>query len=255
MSKRLLSVLYCAALNVPAALAQHGIEGGTPMTFFVTSEPIGDGGNLGGLVGADAHCEALADAVGAGGRGWRAYLSTQDRPGVPAVNARDRIGTGPWYNFYGVMIARDVAHLHGDTIEMARLGNNLTKISGVTEKGQIVPGLTDFPHPRDTDWEYVKTTPYSDGIPDRWNRVSARYGLHLRQLDEQRRAGSGRRRRSDGCGRGQAERADRLSRSQRRRQRVVELVARHARLQPARARHDARRRHVLLLCDGVTTNE
>ncbi|HEY5622911.1 MAG TPA: lectin [Gammaproteobacteria bacterium] len=162
MTVRLLFVFIIAAPSAPVALAQHGMEGGTPMTFFVTSEPIGDGGNLGGLEGADAHCEALADAVGAGGRGWRAYLSTQDRPGVPAVNARDRIGTGPWYNFYGVMIARDVAHLHGDTIEMARLGNNLTKVSGVTEKGQIVPGLTDFPHPRDGDWEYVRTTPYSN---------------------------------------------------------------------------------------------
>ena len=68
------------------------------MTFFVTSEPIGDGGNLGGLAGADAHCQALATAVGAGGKTWRAYLSTQARPGQPAVNARDRIGTGPWFN-------------------------------------------------------------------------------------------------------------------------------------------------------------
>ena len=66
------------------------------MTFFVTSEPIGDGGNLGGLEGADAHCQALAAAVGANDKNWRAYLSTQARPGQPAVNARDRIGTGPW---------------------------------------------------------------------------------------------------------------------------------------------------------------
>ena len=68
------------------------------MTFFVTSEPIGDGGNLGGLAGADAHCQALATAAGAVGKTWRAYLSTQARPGQPAVNARDRIGTGPWYH-------------------------------------------------------------------------------------------------------------------------------------------------------------
>ncbi|MCY3729805.1 MAG: hypothetical protein OXF98_00555, partial [Rhodospirillaceae bacterium] len=68
------------------------------MTFFVTSEPIGDGGNLGGLQGADAHCQALAAAVGAGDKTWRAYLSTQARPGQPAVNARDRIGEGPWYH-------------------------------------------------------------------------------------------------------------------------------------------------------------
>ena len=155
------TLILCAASS-SGAVAQHGMLGGTPMTFFVTSEPIGDGGNLGGLAGADAHCQALASAVGAGDRIWRAYLSTQARPGQPAINARDRIGTGPWYNFDGVMVARNVAHLHGDTLELARLGNNLTKQSGLTEKGQIVPGLNDYKHPRDGDWEYVKTTPYSN---------------------------------------------------------------------------------------------
>ena len=152
--------LYVVGFSV--ALAQHGLSGGTPMTFFVTSESIGDGGNLGGLAGADAHCQTLATAVGAGDRTWHAYLSTQPRPGQPAVNARDRVGAGPWHNFDGVMIARDAAHLHGDTLELARLGNNLTKQSGLTEKGQIVPGLTDYPHPRDGDWDYVRTTPYTN---------------------------------------------------------------------------------------------
>ena len=156
------AVVALSGLEPDVAIAQHGMPGGTPMTFFVTSEPIGDGGNLGGLRGADAHCQRLAAAVGAGSRTWRAYLSTQARPGQPAVNARDRIGRGPWYNFEGVMIARDVAHLHGDTLELARLGNNLQKRSGLTEKGQIVPGLNDHKHPRDTDWEYVKTTPYTN---------------------------------------------------------------------------------------------
>jgi hypothetical protein len=157
-----LSVTW-ALLGVSAEpSAQHGMPGGTPMTFFVTSEPIGDGGNLGGLAGADAHCQTLATAVGAGNRTWRAYLSTQARPEQPAVNARDRIGTGPWYNFEGVMIARDNAHLHGDTLELARLGNNLHKRSGLTEKGQIVPGLNDYQVPRDSDWEYSKTTPYTN---------------------------------------------------------------------------------------------
>jgi hypothetical protein len=156
------AVLILSAASPSLAIAQHGMPGGTPMTFFVTSESIGQGGNLGGLAGADAHCQKLAEAVGAGGRTWRAYLSTQARPGRPAVNARDRIGAGPWYNFDGVMIARDVAHLHGDTLELARLGNNLTKQSGLTEKGQIVPGLNDYQVPRDTDWEYVKTTPYTN---------------------------------------------------------------------------------------------
>jgi len=158
--RAMFAAAVCAA--APIASAQHGMPGGMPMTFFVTSEPIGDGGNLGGLAGADAHCQRLADAVDAGDRTWHAYLSTQARPGQPAVNARDRIGTGPWYNFDGVMIARDLAHLHGDTIELARLGNNLNKRTGLTEKGQIVPGLNDYKHPRDTDWEYAKTTPFSN---------------------------------------------------------------------------------------------
>ena len=139
----LAATLALAVMEPSVAAAQHGMPGGTPMTFFVTSESIGDGGNLGGLAGADAHCQSLAETVGAGDRTWRAYLSTQARPGQPAVNARDRIGTGPWFNFDGVMIASSVAHLHGDTIELARLGNNLTKQSGLTERGQIVPGLND----------------------------------------------------------------------------------------------------------------
>ena len=158
----LVTSLILAVLASPVATAQHGMPGGHPMTFFVTSEPIGDGGNLGGLEGADAHCQTLATTVGAGDFVWRAYLSTQERPGAPAVNARDRIGQGPWHNFNGVMIASSLAHLHGDTIELARMGNNLHKQTGLTEKGAIVPGLYDFLDPRDNDWEYVKNTPYSN---------------------------------------------------------------------------------------------
>ena len=158
----LLATLVLSATWPCTTLAQQRPAPRNPMTFFVTSEPIGDGGNLGGLAGADAHCQQLATAVAAGDRTWRAYLSTQARPGRPAVNARDRIGTGPWHNVKGEMIARDVAHLHGDTLELARLGNNLNKLTGLTEKGQIVPGLNDFPHPRSRDWDYVKTTPYSN---------------------------------------------------------------------------------------------
>ena len=170
---KILTFSYLLITSVsPLAFAQHGLEGATPMTFFVTSKPIGDGGNLGGLTGADVHCQALAENVGAGGRTWQAYLSTQARPGVPAVNARDRIGTGPWHNFEGVMIARDVAHLHGDTIELARLGNNLTKRTGLTEKGQIVPGMNDYKDSevaarataaaQGNEWEYPRLTFYSN---------------------------------------------------------------------------------------------
>jgi hypothetical protein len=86
------------------AFAQQSPAPHPSMNFFVTSRPIGDGGNLGGLAGADAHCQALAAAVGAGRRTWHAYLSTQARPGKPAVNARDRIGTGPWYSFKGTTL-------------------------------------------------------------------------------------------------------------------------------------------------------
>ena len=132
----LLPILFCSA-----ALAQQPAPQPHPMTFFITSVPIGDGGNLGGLAGADAHCQKLATAAGAGGRTWHAYMSTQPREDKPAINARDRIGQGPWYNFKGEMIAKGQADLHGDTIELARLGNNVTKLSALTEKGEIVPGL------------------------------------------------------------------------------------------------------------------
>src|SRR6185369_12649422 len=126
-----------------------------PMSFFVTSTGGGHGGNLGGLAGADAHCQQLAAAVGAGNKTWHAYLSTQARPGQPAVNARDRIGTGPWYNAKGDMIARDLAQLHGDTIEQARLGNNITKVTDLNEKGAIIPGLYDEQAPNDRDEDYM----------------------------------------------------------------------------------------------------
>jgi hypothetical protein len=116
------------------------------MTFFVTSVPIGKGGNLGGLAGADAHCQALATAAGAGGRTWRAYLSTQ---GANAVNARDRIGKGPWHNVKGQQSARDLEHLHGDTLELARLGNTLTRVTALSEKGEPVKGVGDQPNQHD----------------------------------------------------------------------------------------------------------
>src|SRR3954467_5293035 len=95
---------------------QPGGRAGTPpppMSFFVTSVGKGDGANLGGLVGADAHCQALATAAGAGSRTWHAYLSASASGGQPAVNARDRIGTGPWQNAKGVAIAHNVDELHG----------------------------------------------------------------------------------------------------------------------------------------------
>src|SRR6187455_2207257 len=106
-----------------------------PMTFFVTSVGIGNGANLGGLAGADAHCQKLAAAAGAGDRTWRAYLSTSASDGKPAVNARDRIGKGPWHGSTGAQVGRDPEHLHGDTLDLARVGNLVTKNNARNEKG------------------------------------------------------------------------------------------------------------------------
>jgi len=103
--------------------------------FFVTSANPGKGADFGGLVGADRYCQSLAASVGAGGRTWRAYLSTNAAGGSPAVNARDRVGTGPWYNVKGQLIASNVDELHGT--------NNLTKQTALTEKGDIVSGRGD----------------------------------------------------------------------------------------------------------------
>lgn len=138
--------VLATAQNPPAAQAPAG-QGGRgpaqPMGFFVTSVGM-DGGNLGGLTGADAHCQKLAAAsgqAGAGNRVWRAYLSTQ---GPNAVNARDRIGQGPWANARGGIVARGVSHLHGDTVEEAQLGSNLTKTTALTEKATMVKGAGDL---------------------------------------------------------------------------------------------------------------
>ena len=140
----------CALLLAPSlAHAQAPGPQPHPMSFFVTSVPIGKGGDLGGLAGADAHCQKLAAAVGGGGKTWRAYLSTQARPGAAAVNARDRIGQGPWYNSKRVPIAENLAELNGDTIELARLGSNLFKQSALNEKGEVINGAGDTPNTHD----------------------------------------------------------------------------------------------------------
>jgi hypothetical protein len=125
-----------ALLQTPPAQAQAA-----DTSFFVTSTGIGNGGNLGGLAGADNYCQTLAQAAGAGARTWRAYLSTQEGEGQPAVNARDRIGKGPWQNSKGVVIAKDVAELHG--------ANNLTKQTALSEKGDVINGRGDTPNRHD----------------------------------------------------------------------------------------------------------
>jgi hypothetical protein len=112
------------------------------MSFFVTSSGNGNGANYGGLEGADRHCQTLARAAGAGGKTWRAYLSTTATGGSPAVHARDRIGSGPWRNAKGTLIARDVEDLHGP-------GNRINKQTALTEKGDTVSGRGDAPNMHD----------------------------------------------------------------------------------------------------------
>ena len=140
-----LATAVATALAACASGTGSGTTSGASATgpsFFITSVGAGDGANLGGLAGADRHCQALAVAAGAGNRRWRAYLSTMARDGQPAVNARDRIGSGPWYNFKGVLVARDVAHLHGES-------NDLGKQNSVSEKGEVVNGRGDTPNRHD----------------------------------------------------------------------------------------------------------
>jgi len=127
-----------------------------PMSFFITSVGKGDGANYGGLAGADAYCQQLGTAAGRGTPVvWHAYLSTQ---GQGAVNARDRIGNGPWFNARGGRIGGSVAELHGDTLEQARMGNALGKQISLTEKNTIVNGVGDMPNTHD-----ILTGSTSDG--------------------------------------------------------------------------------------------
>ncbi|HVF39163.1 MAG TPA: hypothetical protein VM939_04625 [Gemmatimonadaceae bacterium] len=117
-----------------------------PMGFFITSIGLGNGANLGGLAGADKHCQDLARAAGAGGRTWHAYLSAAAAAGQPPVNARDRIGAGPWYNAKGALIAWNVGELHGD---LHRDRNSINKEFALSEKGELVKGRGDTPNQHD----------------------------------------------------------------------------------------------------------
>src|ERR1019366_4331227 len=119
------------AVGAPLAMAQGGDKKGPPppMSFFVTGTPKGDGANYGGLAGADQYCQLKGSSVNAPGT-WHAYLSTQ---GPGAVNARDRIGNGPWYNAKGQPIAKNLSDLHGDTLEQALVGNTVSKATVLDE--------------------------------------------------------------------------------------------------------------------------
>jgi len=138
--------LRTIGLVTSAAIAAIALSGGAwaqqaNMSFFVTSVGSGKGADFGGLAGADKHCQTLAAAAGAGSKTWHAYLSASAAGSSPAVNARDRIGKGPWQNAKGVVIAKDVAELHGT--------NNLTKQTAPTEKGTVVNGRGDTPNQHD----------------------------------------------------------------------------------------------------------
>jgi len=132
-----LSILASATLLSAALTADAQAN----MSFFVTSAGSGKGADLGGLAGADQHCQQLAQAAGTTGKTWHAYLSTQAANGQPAVNARDRIGNGPWQNAKGMVIAKSVDELHGT--------NNLTKQTALSEKGTPTKGRGDNPNEHD----------------------------------------------------------------------------------------------------------
>ncbi|MBI2822745.1 MAG: lectin [Acidobacteria bacterium] len=166
-----------------------------PMTFFITSSGLGKGADLGGLAGADAHCQKLAESVGAGNHTWRAYLSAAPQDGQPAIDARDRIGTGPWHNQAGYRIAADVAHLHGDTLELARNGNLINQVTALTEKGEMVPGEMNKPNQHDIlTGTQADGTAYADALDHtckNWTSSSPGGSAQLGHHDRQSRITSG----------------------------------------------------------------
>ena len=194
-----------------------------PMTFFVTSANPGKGADLGGLAGADKYCKALASALGAGEKDWRAYLSTDASSGTSPVNARDRIGKGPWKNARGVVVANSVDELHG--------ANGLTKQTALTEKGEVINGRGDTPNQHDM---LTGSTPEG--------RVATGDKNLTWQLDTERRR----------FGRRRPPRPHRPRRATPRQ--VVELVTPLARLQPGCAEGDRRCRALLLLRSQLIPN-
>lgn len=176
------SLLVLAHTRTSAAQAQGARAGGAPppapMTFFITSAPKGDGANYGGLAGADAYCQQLAASAGRGAATWRAYLSTQ---GPGAVNARDRIGAGPWINAAGRPVAANLDELHGDTPDRARQGNRLNKANSLTEKGTMINGVGDMPNQHDIlTGSQTDGRAYTDGIDHTCNNYTS--NVHIEPL-------------------------------------------------------------------------
>jgi hypothetical protein len=152
-----LAVAALAAVSTSYGTAQTAKSNQNAMSFFITSVGTGNGANLGGLEGADAHCQKLAAAAGQGSRTWRAYLSAAAAGQNKPVNARDRIGAGPWYNAKGVKVADNVADLHSDN-------NKLSKENSLTEKGEVNNGRGDTPNKHDIlTGSQLEGTAFTDG--------------------------------------------------------------------------------------------
>lgn len=178
MNKSSVAIAWAVALACFALPAAAQAES---LSFFITSKGPGDGANLGGLAGADAHCQQLASAAGAGSKTWRAYLSAGAADGKPAVNARDRIGKGPWHNAKGVQVAANVDDLHSDN-------NKLGKENSLTEMGKMVNGRGDSPNQHDIlTGSNLDGTAFADGNDHtcgNWmsnGEGSAQVGHHDRQ--------------------------------------------------------------------------
>lgn len=178
MKQKALQALAVFSLMLAAPVTAQNAD----MSFFITSEGPGEGADLGGLEGADQHCQDLAYAAGFGDITWHAYLSAAPEGGQPAVHARDRIGSGPWYNYEGMLIAQDVTGLHSENA-------NLTKESILTERGSMVNGRGDSPNQHDILTGSALDGTFWDGeghtVCDNWtssgSEGGARVGHHDRQ--------------------------------------------------------------------------
>jgi hypothetical protein len=188
MSTRIQWLAVAVVIMTVTAVASFRVSAQqNQMSFFITSAGSGNGANLGGLAGADKICQNLAQAAGAGNRTWRAYLSAAAANGQPAVNAKDRIGKGPWRNAKGVVIANSVDELHSDK-------NNLTKETALTEKGTVVNGVGDKPNQHDiitgsNPDGTLATNPNGDATCS--NYTAATDGMGAAQLGHSDRMGRG----------------------------------------------------------------
>ena len=185
MTKWISGILGAAVFAAVASLGVHAQQA-NQMSFFVTSSGPGNGANLGGIAGADKHCQGLAAAAGAGNRTWRAYLSAAAQGGQPAVNARDRIGKGPWMNAKGVVIAKSVQDLHSDT-------NNISKATALTEKGATVNGVGDQPNQHDilTGSQADGTLQMGDAPCGNWTSNAETGAAQLGHVDRMGRGATG----------------------------------------------------------------